>query len=865
LIIKTLGEIKASSAFEKIASFLHTGDDSCRYRSIEALYKIDKIKLKPYLITLLDDESFSIRKDAVFYLGELKASDTIDKMLEMITPLISSEQSALSGLDVVVFEALAKIKDVKAVPVLLKILENWHINRNHKIPIINSLGDIGEPSSSYAFVKFLTWSDKQLDEAIKIAIGKLGLQAVDSLKDFIIEQTLLTKEGYFYVNSFVNPVAACFVAIGKSAIPTLLELLEIDNIYLRRSIIMALDAMSYTPHNNNENIYYWIAKEDWNKIEQYGNKATEALCKSFFIKEKRINEGIITTLGKIKDINSLESILVISEKHWFEVSDDLIVEALGSICENNVTPLLEFLNKKNYRNSRIKVIKALGKTKDSNAISKLIEILKEYDYYEERREAAEALGNIGDTAATKHLITSFHDKSDVIKEASAIALGKIADLKSVKPLIATLKTDFYLYATQALSMIGTPCALPYIEDILKQSRGLWLEENKPEIEKSIMNIFDSIDDKIEIYLSKINDTDEEIRSIARLSVYELHKRIMEFKLTSSSIEKIEQAFKTIEDDEVLLSANNFFETNDLIGQIDNIRWNHIIYHNESHKLKDMISSLSRIGCDETINYLLDIINPNYLSGSWSVNDLYLNRYAISALAKCVNGKNEFIEEAIIKCITHSDKYDFHLLLKESFYTLSKIGGAKSVDFILGYINYTYYATEYSFQETKEVKKFDVAESAIYALGKLGDTKVIPSLCKEYKYFEFKWEETKNINIEKAIIKDFGSKALMPLILCIEENKNDDNGIAFNALSFFIRILESTDACISDTATINSFISSIKSLRNISYLKNTFWKFKTAENIENLKGIIKRDVDTYELNWVEYAIYLLNKAPVTIKQ
>jgi HEAT repeat protein len=112
------------------------------------------------------------------------------------------------------------------------------------------------------------------------------------------------------------------------------------------------------------------------------------------------------------------------------------------------------------------------------AVLRLIEVLANEDGYV-RNAAAIALGKIGDRRAVEPLITAMRyrdegtyedDEDNEARMSAATALGKIADPNSYAPLIETfqdaLEKDVSLawYIIDALGMLGDKRAIPILEE-----------------------------------------------------------------------------------------------------------------------------------------------------------------------------------------------------------------------------------------------------------------------------------------------------------------------------------------------------------------------------------------------------------------
>jgi len=85
---------------------------------------------------------------------------------------------------------------------------------------------------------------------------------------------------------------------------------------------------------------------------------------------------------------------------------------------------------------REEAAKALGKIGDVRAVKPLIAALLTDDESSVHRAAAQALGKIGDVQAVEPLITALKNVSD-----AASALGELKDARAVEPLIAVLRIN----------------------------------------------------------------------------------------------------------------------------------------------------------------------------------------------------------------------------------------------------------------------------------------------------------------------------------------------------------------------------------------------------------------------------------------
>ncbi|MEM4359453.1 MAG: HEAT repeat domain-containing protein, partial [Candidatus Bilamarchaeaceae archaeon] len=270
------------------------------------------------------------------------------------------------------------------------------------------------------------------------------------------------------------------VAIGKPAVPVLIDALKDGSWFARKNTAEALGkigdaravpALIYGLGYKNGSVrdrpvvvwafgkrgelnpassfYSWrYSLED---VDQYVRKrAAEALVK--------IGKPAVPVLiDALKDEN---------EDVRYEAAEAL--ERIG-VNEEQLKEITRMLKEGKTWEEREGAAEALGKIGDARAVPVLIDALKDKDRYV-RYEAAEALGKIGDARAVPVLIDALKDKDRYVRYEAAEALGKIGDARAVPVLIDALKDkDRYVRyeAAEALGKIGDARAVPVLIDALK--------------------------------------------------------------------------------------------------------------------------------------------------------------------------------------------------------------------------------------------------------------------------------------------------------------------------------------------------------------------------------------------------------------
>lgn len=150
----------------------------------------------------------------------------------------------------------------------------------------------------------------------------------------------------------------------------------------------------------------------------------------------------IVALGNLRDPSSTKSLMgALSDKS--AAVRVAAAKALGAIGDRKATQaLLPLLRDRNEEHARIAAIGALGKLKDPAAVNDLLAIANdEGDAWAARKASVEALGEIRDARAVDSLVSTLSDQYATVREASALALGKIGSHQATLPLLATLDTS----------------------------------------------------------------------------------------------------------------------------------------------------------------------------------------------------------------------------------------------------------------------------------------------------------------------------------------------------------------------------------------------------------------------------------------
>jgi HEAT repeat protein len=155
-----------------------------------------------------------------------------------------------------------------------------------------------------------------------------------------------------------------------------------------------------------------------------------------------------------KDTNGL---LEIVRGEYPPVTRRAAAKALALVAKaEKIPPILEVLDGEKDRTVRINLINGLGRLGNDDALPFLLGLLKDRDQLI-RAEAAAALSRFNSEAAYNELLTGLAQKTAkedyLLRQYTAEALGKMADRRSLQPLITALKdTNAFVRAAAATAL-----------------------------------------------------------------------------------------------------------------------------------------------------------------------------------------------------------------------------------------------------------------------------------------------------------------------------------------------------------------------------------------------------------------------------
>ena len=376
--------------------------------------------IKESFISVLNDESYTVRKQAVLALGRYRDKRTVSALIKVLKDKDYEVREAA-------MESLSLIGNPEAVPYVAKILDEDDINLRRKA--VEALGGIHDKSCIPPLKRAL----KDKDPEVRI-LAKVSLVLNKNKKE--------DRNLHFYLYSQPPHIRrVTMVEMGKKE-----KGLSMDGV---------LERVKYSNTNfNSMAINSFEAPDDIKAVD----RMIDCLDSRYY------DENVEKFFLARKDKYTVQK-LIKALKHKNRYTRGNAAKLLGKIGDKSaVEPLIKRLMY-NDDFDNIEIMRALGKLKDKRALKPLMKEAKE-SYCDEI--AVEALGDLRDKSVVPFLIEELKYSRWEEKEAIAYALGKIKDPRAIEPLIKSLDdyySESYNASIWALKCIGKP-AIPHLKKAL---------------------------------------------------------------------------------------------------------------------------------------------------------------------------------------------------------------------------------------------------------------------------------------------------------------------------------------------------------------------------------------------------------------
>ncbi|MEQ8169641.1 MAG: HEAT repeat domain-containing protein [Candidatus Eremiobacterota bacterium] len=394
--VKVLGEIQAEIAVDILTKIMLEGKGKLRELSAKALGEIGSKKATEALISVLDDarelSGWQRGYNATVALGKIRDARAVPNLIKIL-----NDEGYLPQLQGAAADSLGKIGDKSVVDELINALENKKIQRE----VIVSIGTLGNPKGTEHLLKIFRAEESStpLKALVMESIGNLGDYSAseDIIKSLRKEQLRIPG----------------LIALGKmreeKAIPHIEEIL----------------------------------------FDSTSNEEVKSTC--------------IDTLIKIQKKESITSMIKVLKNRNIEATlKRLLIESFPKMGEVIIKPFVEELRKDQENEELNKsLIKILGNLKSNRVVPDLLKLISEIKSDVMKGEIIIAFGNIKDNSSVKLLmeILNNKDNSPFCRKASIAALINIGDSKAINSLIKTTEDEneeVRNYSLKILKQIGIP-------------------------------------------------------------------------------------------------------------------------------------------------------------------------------------------------------------------------------------------------------------------------------------------------------------------------------------------------------------------------------------------------------------------------
>ena len=360
----------------------------------------------------LDSSDASERAAAMKLLTELTDPGTREVLAEALRhPLADVRESAA--------QALAELKDLRAIPVVLEAIRYERFDRVN----YDTLAQFGEQA-----IPILTpiLRDATQGVGVRKAIAYVFGKMLDANTAEALHELLRSPEPELRATALQS------LAGYTDALPWFLEYLEADD---------------------QETL--WVTLEGLQKYD--GPDVVAAFVKALGHPKLSVRQSAATALVEKADSTAVPALLKALR------DDDNVVrnyaqKALSKVADASLIPALFDLLTPEYPYKR-NVAELLTGLKGEAVLNGMLSLLKS-ENIKLRINAADSLGKLRDSAAVPDLIRALDDPEEDVRQYAAFALGALKDARAVPPLIAIAKRDdefddVQRAAALALNDIGT--------------------------------------------------------------------------------------------------------------------------------------------------------------------------------------------------------------------------------------------------------------------------------------------------------------------------------------------------------------------------------------------------------------------------
>jgi HEAT repeat protein len=502
---------------------------------LKALVKTKDKRVLDILKDALDNKHITLRKLAAEGLSEFNWKPSNDE--EHIRLLIASEKW-----DELVSLCNDQVLDEDAVTgKLLGSMGKDYENVN--TDVIRTLGKLGNPSALEVLKDIVKRSEYSF-------VRSAAISALENFKDILDIDTLLDAlkdKGYNVrikaatqlgergdkraVGALIETASdkdrsvrkAAVIALGKIGDPgseeALVRVLKDKNVNVRMAAANALDNLGWKPLNDEENVYYLIAKNKGKELADIGMPVLKHIIDFMMYADAESISGTLTDPLRAIGEAAIEPLSAgINDESW-QVRRNMIW-AISRIDSLKTTPI--FLNALADKDGGVRntASKVLGKRAEQLDPEMLINMLSDNSKYK-RTFAARELGNLKVKRAVEQFVPLLKDEDGTVRIAVMRSLGKIGGYKAEELLISEMYYGESKNKKEAINALGYICSAKAIRTLHDFSLDTRQEESMKKAAYFAYNNTGKRDCDTDKLVSALRDRDSEVRRIVALTLRRL--------------------------------------------------------------------------------------------------------------------------------------------------------------------------------------------------------------------------------------------------------------------------------------------------------------------------------------------------------
>ncbi len=491
-LAEALGNLKnnCDECLKTLIEFLDDPEDWVKFSAIEALGKLDAVKVTPLLLDKMKNAPDYLQKMIIEALGNIGTPDAIDPLLEIADNPSSDEETVAYAVQSLVniakrynLDVFTKLQQEKFEKVLLDQLKKVEENEDMEeyFALLDSIGTLKVKGALIPLIKKVAYLDPVSDYELKQKLEEVLINIAD-------DDIILNNFEYFTEDEKKVAIEILGYIKSKKAVPLLLNYFKVLTQHNKRAIVKALG--------------------------EIGDPSTY----DFFINCLKDPDGHVRRIaaqiiGKLKIEKGFDELTKLFEKGDYEDVIEAVLNAMLSINKEKTKKVLVNLLSHPQKPVKLAAIKGLAEIGGKDIIELFI---KEFNSPEAeiRKLIIEALNYLKYKDDIQIYIDALNDVDEEVQIAAMKAIGELG-IKEAYPYLTKYFSDENEWIKyQALNTVADLHITECIDEIIN----MYYIGNRRDKEE-ILNILSKLGDceQVKIFLQEIteNEEDPELAQLAR--------------------------------------------------------------------------------------------------------------------------------------------------------------------------------------------------------------------------------------------------------------------------------------------------------------------------------------------------------------